>query len=280
MINSGRKSKISLYILEAVMIIIAIIVIIPIYYLLVTTFKTPAEAAFKPLGLPHHIIFDNYIKAWKGMSYPRVFANSLFITSLSVIILVVLSSAAAYTIARRENMLNKFLYLLFLAGIMVPFQMAVIPLYKLTNSLGMINRQWGVVILDSFCVNMPFSIFLFRGFIKTLPVELEEAAFIDGSSVLNTYLQIILPLLKPVVATVAILNSLGIWNDFFTPLLFLQSKERYVIWQAVYGNIGQFSTDWTSFFPMMMLGVAPLLIFYIFMQKFIIKGVIAGSLKG
>lgn len=278
--NCGVRRRIADIVLEAVMIALATITMIPIYYLIITTFKAPEEATMSPLGLPRRLVLDNYAEAWKMMNYPRVFMNNLIITLFSVLFLIMLSSMAAYTIARRYNKLNRIIYYVFLAGLMVPFQMAIIPLYKLASSLKMVNSLRGVIVISTFCVNLPFSIFLFRGFIKTVPIELEESAFIDGSGVFRTFWLIVFPLLKPIIATVAILDTLAIWNDFLTPLLFLQSRKKGVIIQEVYRNIGQFSTDWTSFFPMMVLGVAPLLIFYIFMQKHIIKGVISGSVKG
>lgn len=278
--SKSSRRKTSDIIVEIIMIILAAIVMIPIYYLIVTTFKTPEESTISPLGLPKRLVFDNYVEAWKMMNYPRAFKNNFIITFFSVLLLIIFSSMASYTIARRYNKLNRIIYSVFLLGLMVPFQMAIIPLYKLASNLNMINNLWGVIIISTFCTNLPFSIFLFKGFINTVPIELEESAFIDGSGVFRTFWFIVFPSLKPIVATVAILNTLAIWNDFLTPLLFLQSREKSVIVQEIYRNIGQFSTDWTSFFPMMVLGVAPLLIFYISMQKYIIKGVISGSVKG
>lgn len=278
--SKSSRRKTSDIIIEIIMIILAAIVMIPIYYLIVTTFKTPEESTISPLGLPKRLVFDNYVEAWKMMNYPRAFKNNFIITFFSVLLLIIFSSMASYTIARRYNKLNRIIYSVFLLGLMVPFQMAIIPLYKLASNLNMINNLWGVIIISTFCTNLPFSIFLFKGFINTVPIELEESAFIDGSGVFRTFWFIVFPSLKPIVATVAILNTLAIWNDFLTPLLFLQSREKSVIVQEIYRNIGQFSTDWTSFFPMMVLGVAPLLIFYISMQKYIIKGVISGSVKG
>lgn len=274
--SKSSRRKTSDIIIEIIMIILAAIVMIPIYYLIVTTFKTPEESTISPLGLPKRLVFDNYVEAWKMMNYPRAFKNNFIITFFSVLLLIIFSSMASYTIARRYNKLNRIIYSVFLLGLMVPFQMAIIPLYKLASNLNMINNLWGVIIISTFCTNLPFSIFLFKGFINTVPIELEESAFIDGSGVFRTFWFIVFPSLKPIVATVAILNTLAIWNDFLTPLLFLQSREKSVIVQEIYRNIGQFSTDWTSFFPMMVLGVAPLLIFYISMQKYIIKGVISG----
>ena len=137
------------------------------------------------------------------------------------------------------------------------------------------------VILVNVAINTPQGVFLFKESIEsTIPRELEEAAEIDGCSVMKKFFSIVLPLLKPVISTVVIIVTLNVWNEFMTPLLFLQSREKDVILQEVSRNIGQFSTDWTALFPMLMLGVAPLMVFYVFMQKYIIAGVAAGAVKG
>ena len=142
------------------------------------------------------------------------------------------------------------------------------------------NTHLGVILVNVFCINLPLSIFLMRGFINTVPQELEEAALIDGCGTFQCFWRIIFPLLKPIVSTVAILNTLAIWNDFMTPLLFLQSSEKQVLLQQVYRNVGPFSTDWTSFFPMLVMATLPLVIFYFIMQRQIIEGVVAGAVKG
>ena len=130
-------------------------------------------------------------------------------------------------------------------------------------------------------INTPQAVFLFKEFIEgTVPKELEEAAEIDGCTVFRKFFRVVLPLLTPVISTVVIIVTLNVWNEFMTPLLFLQSREKDVILQEVSRNIGQFATDWTALFPMLMLGVAPLMIFYVFMQKYIIAGVAAGAVKG
>jgi len=265
--------------LEILMILLAAIMAIPVYYLIVTTFKTPAEAIADPLGLPSRLGFEIYIKAWKAMEYPKAFRNSFVITVSSVSILVFVSSMAAYPLARRNHRLNRILFFGILAGTMVPYHMALIPLYKLVISLKLMNTLIGVILIASF-THVPFAVFLFTGFIRTIPVELDEAAYLDGCTVFRTFWRITFPLLKPAVGTVIILESLNIWNDFLTPLLFLQGREKAVILLEVFRNIGQFSTDWTNLFPMMVLAIAPMLIFYIFMQKYIIKGIASGAVKG
>ncbi len=275
-----RKTKRNLAITEIIMIIIAIIWFIPIYYLIVTTLKNPQEATIAPLSLPKVIRVDNYIQAWVNMEFPRAFGNNLFITVTAVILLVFLGSMAGFALARTKTKLSNRIFLLFLAGLIVPFQMNIVSLFKIVKSLGLMNTLFAVILVDV-AINTPQAVFLFKEFIEsTIPKELEEAASIDGCSVFKRYLIIVLPLLKPVISTVVIIVTLNVWNEFMTPLLFLQSRDKGVILQEVTRNIGQFSTDWTALFPMLMLGVAPLMIFYIFMQKYIIAGVAAGAVKG
>ena len=150
---------------------------------------------------------------------------------------------------------------------------------KLVRSLDLMNTLTAVIFID-IAINIPFATFLMKNSISSVPIELEEAARIDGAGVFRIFGTIVLPLLKPMIATIVILNTLNVWNDFMGPLYFIQKREKDVILQEVYRNIGQFSTDWTSLFPMMVLGILPLLVFYIFMQKYIISGVMAGSVKG
>ena len=275
-----KKEKRNLAITEIFMIALAVIWFVPIYYLIVTTLKTPQEATLSPLGLPKVFHFENYVNAWSKMQFPRSFGNTLFITVCAVGILVILGSMAGYALARTKSKMGSRIFLLFLAGLTVPFQMNIISLYKIVKSLGLMNTAWAVILVDV-AINMPQAVFLIKEFIESsVPIELEEAAIVDGCSVFKRFFTIVLPLLKPVLSTVIILVTLNVWNEFLTPLLFLQSRENGVILQEVTRNIGQFSTDWTALFPMLMLGVAPLMIFYIFMQKYIINGVAAGAVKG
>lgn len=262
------------------LIVISAIVFLPIYYLIVTTFKTPAEAAASPLGLPKSLSFANYAKALEAMNYTQALKNNLIITVVAVIFLVFFASMAAYVIARSNRKIVKIMYSIFLVGLIIPFQIAIVPLYQIISGLHLMNTHLGVILVSVFCINLPLTIFLLRGFINTVPIELEEAAFMDGCGTFKCYWLIIFPLLKPIISTVVILNTLAIWNDFLTPLLFLQSPEKAVLLQQVYKNVGPFSTNWTSFFPMLVMSTLPLVVFYIFMQKRVIEGVVAGAVKG
>ena len=276
----GKKEQKKLYITEFFMVALAVIWFIPIYYLIVTTFKSPQEATVGPLKLPKVWMIENYIEAWKNMEYPRALFNTVTITVLAVGIIVLVTSLAGYALARTKTKWGNRFFLLFLAGLMVPFQMNIVSLFKIVKSVGLMNTIWAVILVDV-AINVPQGIFLFKEFIESsVPKELEEAAEIDGCSVIQKFFVIVLPLLKPVIATVVIIVTLNVWNEFMTPLLFIQGRQNDVILQEVSRNIGQFSTDWTALFPMLMLGVAPLMIFYIFMQKYIIAGVSAGAVKG
>ncbi|MGF7011042.1 raffinose/stachyose/melibiose transport system permease protein [Lachnospiraceae bacterium PF1-22] len=275
-----RKKIIKSTFTHILLLIMSAIVIIPIYYLVVTTFKSGTEAALAPMALPKSWDFSGYVKAFKEMQYPRAFGNTFFITSLSVIGIIVSSSMCGYVLNRKEEYkITKVVFLIILSGIMFPYQMSILGLYKLIKGMGLMNSLWSVIFIN-IAINIPFATFLMKSYISAIPKELEAAAKIDGAGVFRIFGTIIFPLLKPVIATVTILNTLTIWNDFMGPLYFLQTREKGVILQEVYRNIGQFSTDWTSLFPMMVLGVLPLLIFYLFMQRFIIGGVMAGSVKG
>lgn len=275
-----KKVKRKLAVTEIVMIILSIIWFIPIYYLIVTTLKTPQEATLSPLALPKKLQIENYVNAWINMEFPRAFGNTLFITVCAVFLIVIFGSMAGYALARTKSKLGNGMFLLFLAGLVVPFQMNIVSLYKIVKNLHLMNTLFAVILVDV-AINTPQAVFLFKEFIEsTIPKELEEAASIDGCSVIRRFFQIVLPLLKPVISTVVILVTLNVWNEFMTPLLFIQSRENDVILQEVTRNIGQFATDWTALFPMLMLGVAPLMIFYVFMQKYIIAGVAAGAVKG
>lgn len=274
------KRKRNLYILEAVIIAVAVVWFLPIYYLIVTTLKNPQEATQSPLGLPKTLEIGNYIKAWTNMQFPRAFGNTLFITATAVIVIVVFGAMAGYALARTKNKLGNRMFLFFLAGLIVPFQMNIVSLYKIVKSFHLMNTPFAVILVNV-AINTPQAVFLFKEFIEgTVPKELEEAAEIDGCTVFRKFFRVVLPLLTPVMSTVVIIVTLNVWNEFMTPLLFLQSRQKDVILQEVSRNIGQFATDWTALFPMLMLGVAPLMIFYLFMQKYIIAGVAAGAVKG
>ena len=275
-----KDSKKAMTIKYVVLIILSFFVLVPIYYLLVTTFKTGTEAAANPMALPTSISFAGYVEAFKKMNYPRAFLNTFIITSTSVIGILAVTSMGGYVLNRKsDHKMVARIFLVILSGMMFPYQMSILGLYKVVQSLHLMNNLLAVILIN-IAVNIPFATLLYHSFVDTIPKEIEESAKMDGATFFQTFTKIIFPVLKPTTMTIAILNTLTIWNDFMGPLYFLQSSDKNVILQEVYKNVGQFSTDWTSMFPMMVLGILPLLIFYLIMQKYIISGVMKGSIKG
>ncbi len=243
------------------------------------TFKTQNDAAFHPMALPKEFILTNYADAFKKMLFLNCFKNNIIITGTSIILLILFTSMAAYTISRRRNRINRFLKFYFLAGLMIPLQATIVPLYGVMRTFDFINTLHGIIILYV-ATACSFNIFLYQGFVQTIPGEIEESAVIDGCSVWKTFWLIIFPLMKPITATVVIYNAMGIWNDFLSPMLFLQSRRNSTMVLEVYRNINQFSTDWLPLITMMVYTLLPVFIFFIFMQQYLIKGLTAGAVKG
>lgn len=260
--------------------LIAIVFLIPVYYLVVSTLKSADEVAAHPFRLPTSLDFSNYATAWEKMNYPRAFFNTLIITVFTVIISQFIAALAAYSITRYKSRFNKFAFTLVLAGMMIPGQVSLVALYTLVQGLHLGDSIWGMIVIN--CGgNTILPLFLYKSFISSsVPISIEEAAEIDGCGMFRRFIHIVLPMLKPVTATVSIIVALGVWNDYMNPMLFLQSRENATLILEVQRNVGQFSVDWISMFPMLLLDVAPLAIFYLFMQKRIISGVVTGAVKG
>jgi len=265
--------------LEIMMILVVIVTMYPLYFIVSMTFKTPQQMAASPLSLPATINFQNYITTWKAMSFDSVLFNTMLITAGSLLVLIIFGSLASYPLARRSEKTFYLIYMYFIAGIMLPFQLAMVPLYRLINTLHMVNTYHGAILIYT-AINLPLTIFLYSGFLRSSPKELEEAAKIDGCSLFRAFWLAVFPVIKPVTATVAVLCSLSTWNDLIVPLLFLQDQSYRTITIALYMFVGEHVTNWALLFPGMVLSVVPLLLVYIFLQKFIIKGIAAGSVKG
>jgi raffinose/stachyose/melibiose transport system permease protein len=259
--------------------VMAIIYTLPILYLFISTFKTKSELYTNPFGLPKHFTFENFILAIKETNYVRSISNSGYIVAVTVFFIVLISSAAAYAITRKNNTFYNWLYIFFLAGMIVPFQMTMLPLYKVMLALHLMNKLNGAVCVY-LGITSPFCIFLFSGFIKNIPRELEEAAYIDGCGIFFTFIRVVFPLLKPVIATVAVLESFNVWNDFMMPLLFLSDPNKRTIVVQLFAFTGQYESSWNMILASIFLILCPVLIFYIFAQKYIISGITAGAVKG
>lgn len=255
-----------------------LIYLYPILLVFLSSVKTKHEMAVNPSGLPNQITFEYFQKAFKSMNYLKTIGNTAFIAAVAVFFLLVFASMAAYAIARRGRKYT-WIYFLFLAGMMVPFQMRMTPLYKLVLNMGLMNQLTGVI-----CVYMgslaPMAVFILTGFVKTIPKELEEAAYIDGAGIYRTYFRIVMPLLKSALVTVAITNAFSIWNDFLMPMMFLQDRDKSTLTVMLANFQGMYFNDWSMIFSGVCLIVMPMLIIYLFAQRFIVDGLTGGAVKG
>lgn len=274
-----RGVNVPLIVLEVFLIAAAAIVLMPLYFIITATLKTKEEAAASPFAFPTEFTLEHYVNVWQIMRFPTTLGNTALVTVCSVCLLILFGSMAAYPLGRRKEKVYDLIYLLFIAGIMVPFQLAMVPLYRLVQGLDLVNTYHGAILIYT-ALNTPFTVFLYTGFIKQSPRELEEAAMIDGCSIFRAFWLTVFPILKPVTATVTVLTALNVWNDFLIPLLFLQEPSKRTLTIELYTFVGQYITDWTMLFPGLVLSVTPLIILYVFLQKFIIKGMAAGSIKG
>ncbi|RXT03752.1 carbohydrate ABC transporter permease [Ammoniphilus sp. CFH 90114] len=273
MIFKGR------WFLELLAIVIAILFLIPFYFILVNSVKSFGDIIMDGASWPKAFMWVNYVRVWETINFPRAFWNSLVVTVFSVAGMAIISAMAAYRIVRRPTVFSKVILFLFVSAMVIPFQSIMIPLVQVANGLNMLNSHVGLIFIY-WGLGVPLSVFLFQGFIKTIPIELEEAAVIDGCSPYGVFWKVVFPLLKPVTVTVIILQSLWVWNDFLLPSLILQNTDLRTIPLANFSFFSEYTKQWDLGLAGLVMSITPLLIFFLFMQKHIIDGITGGSIKG
>ncbi len=264
--------------IEAALIAFAALFLFPIYVLVVQALKEPAELAASPLGLPTRLYLGNFVEAWTSARIGPALMSSTIVTGTSILLLVVLGSLGAYVLARQRPKVANLVLMFFVLGIILPFQLALIPLYQLIKNLGLLGSYAAMILFHTGGL-LPLAVFLFTGFLRNSTRSYEEAALIDGASHLQTYAHVVLPLLRPVTGTVVILSAIIIWNDFFTPLLYLSGSGRQTVPVAIYSFVGQYLSQWELIFAGLIIGSAPILLAFLFLQHSVIKG-FASGLKG
>jgi len=268
----------STFALEVVMIAAAIAFLFPVYALVTLSFKDAGQIANTPLALPKPFTTDNFSNAWSSASLGEALWSSLVVTVVSVLLLIVIGSVAAYWLARQKTRLSYGLYILFLLGIVLPFQLGTIPLFKLVGDLGWIGTYQGLILFYT-GIQLPFTIFLYTGFIRALPSDYDDAAAIDGASHFQTFTKIVFPLLRPITGTVLILNAVFVWNDFFTPLLYMGGSEHETVPVRIFGFVGQYVSDYGLVFAGLVLAALPIIVIFLLLQRYVIRG-FASGLKG
>ena len=280
--SSVRKAKHG-WILSIIFTLISLLYVYPVFLVLLNSFKKKVYISKRPFELPvgekMFVGLENYIGGIEKTNFLAAFATSLFITVFSVLVIVVCTSMTAWYITRVKNVMTSGIYYLCLFSMIVPFQMVMFTLSKLADMLRL-NTPWGLIIVY-LGFGAGLAVFMFCGFVKSIPLEIEEAAMIDGCTPIQTYFSIVFPILKPTCITVAILQAMWIWNDYLLPYLTLDLKRFRTIPIAVQYLKGGFgSIDMGAMMATLVLAIIPIIVFYLVCQKYIIEGVVSGAVKG
>lgn len=280
--NNGRRREkwtIGEVIVMVVLAVLIVIVCAPVIYALLNSFRTYAEITIDPMGLPTSFSFDNYVALFEQTDYGEALLNTLIITVSTVILLVALVPMAAYGIERIGGRGGRWLYILFIAGLMIPFQVRMIPLVKGFNEVGLYSTLTAVILVHLGGA-ASFGILLYCSFIKGVPIEVEEAAQVDGAGRFRVFWAIVFPMLLPVTSAFVIIQALGLWNDFFIPLVFLDSSSAGTINVAINRMVGLLTSQWQLIYTGAILAIVPSVIIFAAFQRYFIKGMSIGAVKG
>ena len=278
--QNRRRRALRKAVLVAGMLAIALVYIYPVLLMVINSLKPFKEVLTNVLALPSTLALDNYTYVIEKMAYLRLFWNNVAITAIGIAGIVVFSASAAYILDRRKTRYTRFLYAAIITPMLIPFQTIMITLLKTMNVLGLSGSTWGLGI-QYWGFGLPIAAFIYYNFMKTVPQEIDESATIDGATTFRTFRSIIFPLLKPVTATVVVLDVMWIWNDFLLPLLMVNgSPSTRTLVLAAYNFVGQLNTKWHYALAAMVLALLPSVVFFILLQKYIVQGVVAGSIKG
>lgn len=272
-----KKQKVQTLIKGIFFWVLSLVVIVPFLIVVFNAFKTQPEAINMELSLPDVWHFENFATVWEDGDILQSMKNSLILSVSSVAVTVVCSSMCAYVISRNRTKFNRLIYVFFAMGLMVP--VSNVTIVKVLRVLNIYNTLFGTILVFIALI-MPLSVFLYYGFIAGIPRELDEAAIVDGAGAVRIFVQVIFPLLKPATVTVIMINFLNVWNDFQIPLYTLPDPSNAVIVQKVYNFFGTYTASWNLVSVTIIYAILPILIVYLFGQKYIISGMTAGSVKG
>lgn len=278
--ESYMKMSPKAFALYAAIIIFCIIVISPLVIVFSSSLRTPGNQT-SPLKLFIEFSGLSYMQAFKNMNYPMQLINSIMTTGGSVLLIIIFATMAAYPIGRIKTKLAKFLYYFFISGLIIPSQMVIVPIAQTLSRMGIPNTRFTPMIMFITC-SLPFSVFLFSGFMKGVPVEIEESAFIDGASLAKRFSTIVFPLLQPAIISCVITQGLWIWNDYFYPMVFISKKAQYSLPVGMLQFLGdkENPAQWNVLFAACVLCALPLIIVFLTLQKQFVNGIAAGAVKG
>ena len=266
--------------LYIVIIAFCVVVIAPLVIVFSSSLRNPTNQA-SPLNLFIEFSGASYLRAWRQMNFPMELLNSLMTTGLAVAVIVLLATMAAWPIGRIKTKTARFFYYFFISGLIIPSQMVIVPIAQTFNRLNIPNTRFTPVIMFITC-SLPFSVFLFSGFVKSVPAEIEESAYMDGASLWTRYSTVLLPLLKPATVSVVITQGMWIWNDYFYPMVFISRQSQYSLPVGMLQFLGdkENPAQWNVLFAACVLCALPLSAIFMFLQKQFINGIAAGAVKG
>ena len=273
----GKKRILRSLLLNILALFFCLLVLVPMLALLVNSFKTAGEANAMSLSLPKKWQFSNYITVIRQGRLISSFFNGIIYGFFSVLIIIIAVSAAAFVISRNKRGLNKAIYYFVIAGIAMPINN--VALMKVMQTLHIVNTRGGLILLYA-AINIPLSLFLCYGFVATIPRELDEAAILDACTPLELFVYVILPMLKPIISTLFVLNFMAVWNDFTMPLYYLNSSRKWPMTLAVYNFFGAYEESWNLVAADIVLTLLPVMIVFMIGQKYIVGGISAGAVKG
>ena len=276
--GAGPLKKAFILLIHLMLLTYVAMILYPLFNMIMSSFKTTREILTTPFALPTSFSFANYVTVWVERGFARYFFNSLWLTAVSMFFVVLLGSMAAYGISRFKFRGSIIIYMLFLSGIMLPLRAAVISLFQIVQTLGLFDTPFALIFIFV-AMGLPSTVFILAGFMRTIPDSLLQAAQIDGCGQLRMYAQIVMPITIPSVALVTIYNAVPIWNDFFFPLVFIRSASIRPLPLGLNQFIGQFGTRWDLMFTGLSVAIIPVLILYLVMSKYFIKGMTSGALK-
>ena len=257
----------------------ALLFLSPFYIMFVYAFKSRRDIMLTGLAFPKTFYLENFVSAIRTTNLPRAFGNTIVATVIMVAISVLASSMAAYIISRKNTKFYNGMYFIFLAAIILPFQVIMLPMYRILLWLGLMNTLTGFILAKS-ALEQGINVFLITSFVKTVPRELDDAAWVDGAGRMLTFWRIIFPLMKPIIMTVVVLNALSLWNDLLAAQIILQSSRIRTLTLEQFSFISRYSTDLGRAFAAFMISILPIIILYFSLQKYIISGIVAGAVKG
>jgi len=278
--RSGQvQSKGTLIACYCILIFVAIIVLYPLIWLLFASLKTQQELTFNTWGIPKTFQFSNFKEAWTRSQMGRFISNSIFVTALTIIFTNVSCVPLAFVLSRFQFRFKRFLYFVIMSGMMIPINSAIIPLYILVNNFKMMNNLTALGLIYG-AFRIPFSVFILEGFMSTIPKELEECAHIDGCSILSIFWHIAVPISRDTIATVSILAALNAWNELMVAMLLLSKQAVKTLPIGLMGFISEYASQYTQLCAGILIAIVPNIVFYIFAQERIQKGITAGAIKG